>query len=92
MKTSMQVEIWILKARKGQRDGFGSRGAAAYRQWLKHKNLTLVEAKVQAERLAWAQAWAAPLWKDRWKTRGTATEVGDQPERGLSTLKVPREH
>ena len=86
MKTpSMQVEIWILNARKGQRDGFGSRGAAAYR-WLKQNNLTLVEAKVQGERLTRAQAWAAPLRKDRWKTRRIATEVGDQPERGLCTL------
>ena len=42
----MQVEIWILNARKGQIDGFGSRGAAAYRQWLKQNNLTLVKAKV----------------------------------------------
>lgn len=72
MKTpSMQVEIWILNARKGQRDGFGSRGAAAYR-WLK-QNLTLVEAKVQGERLTRAQACAAPLRKDRWKTRRIAT-------------------
>lgn len=64
MKTpNKQVEIWVLNARRGQRDGFGK--AAVYREWLKQIQLTLLEAEVPGERLARAQLWTAPIWKDR---------------------------